>query len=50
MRYYLRLLSVAVMACVAVTSAAWTIPTEMPQNPFSGGSGTQTDPYRISTE
>ncbi|MGM9860249.1 MAG: hypothetical protein ACI31C_05770, partial [Muribaculaceae bacterium] len=48
MRYYLRILSVAVMACVAVTAAAWTNPTEVPATPFSGA-GTSTDPYRIST-
>ena len=36
------------MACAAISASAWEIPTEMPATPFSGGSGTQTDPYRIS--
>lgn len=39
------------MACAAINASAWEWknPTEMPATPFSGGSGTQTDPYRIST-
>ena len=37
------------MACAAISALAWEIPEEMPATPFSGGSGTQTDPYRIST-
>ncbi|MGN0209542.1 MAG: hypothetical protein ACI391_00305, partial [Muribaculaceae bacterium] len=49
MKHIFRLICLAVMACAAINASAWENPTEMPATPFSGGSGTQTDPYRIST-
>ena len=51
MKQLIRLICLAVMACAAINASAWEWknPTEMPAAPFSGGSGTQTDPYRIST-
>ena len=49
MKQIIRLICLAVMACAAINASAWEIPEEMPATTFSGGSGTQTDPYRIST-
>lgn len=49
MKQLIRLICLAVMACAAINASAWENPTVMPTTPFSGGSGTQTDPYRIST-
>ena len=48
MKQLIRLICLAVMACAAINASAWENPKEMPATPFSG-SGTQTDPYRIST-
>ncbi|MGN0222642.1 MAG: hypothetical protein ACI4AM_01310 [Muribaculaceae bacterium] len=51
MKHIFRLICLAVMACVTISASAeslWAIPEEIPDKPFSG-SGTQTDPYRIST-
>ena len=49
MKQLIRLICLAVMACAAISASAWGNPEVMPTTPFSGGSGTQTDPYRIST-